>query len=205
MNPTQLPLPNPSKLAYHLTSLRNAQASSPPQRQKTYPLPPQSAPPTRTTFFPPPPGTATTTNIASRPASRPSQLGGAYPPPPNSQGSPPPHHISRSSTSAASFPPPPPSTLDGATMGEEDEAEDDEDELSKLDFTAGDASYGDVPVPEDEDEAPSHFVGAQATWDDVGTFNGGAFRISHRDTNTIVTIQLAIGCPVTARPGKFFF
>lgn len=40
-----------------------------------------------------------------------------------------------------------------------------------------------------------------ATADDVGTFNGGSYRISHRDTNTIVTIQLAIGCPLTVKPG----
>lgn len=46
-----------------------------------------------------------------------------------------------------------------------------------------------------------HFVGAGATVDDVGTFNGGSYRISHRDTNTIVTIQLAVGCPITAKPG----
>lgn len=45
------------------------------------------------------------------------------------------------------------------------------------------------------------FVGAQATIDDVGTFNGGSYRISHRDTNTIVTIQLAMGCPLTVKPG----
>lgn len=45
------------------------------------------------------------------------------------------------------------------------------------------------------------FIGAGATVDDVGTFNGGSYRISHRDTNTIVTIQLAMGCPVTVKPG----
>lgn len=51
--------------------------------------------------------------------------------------------------------------------------------------------------------APSaaHFVGAGATKDDVGTFNGGSFRISHRDSNTILTIQLAMGCPMLAKPG----
>jgi hypothetical protein len=37
--------------------------------------------------------------------------------------------------------------------------------------------------------------------DDVGTFNGGGYRISHRDTNTILTIQLAMGCPFIAKPG----
>lgn len=46
-----------------------------------------------------------------------------------------------------------------------------------------------------------HFTGASATIDDVGTFNGGSYRISHRDSNTIVTIQLAVGCPLEAKPG----
>lgn len=46
------------------------------------------------------------------------------------------------------------------------------------------------------------FVGMQATTqDDVGTFNGGSYRVSHRDTNSILTIQLAMGCPITAKPG----
>lgn len=49
--------------------------------------------------------------------------------------------------------------------------------------------------------AQSHFVGAGATVDDVGTFNGGSYRVSHRDSNTIVTLQLAMGCPLTVRPG----
>lgn len=46
-----------------------------------------------------------------------------------------------------------------------------------------------------------HFTGAMATQDDVGTFNGGSYRISHRDSNTIITLQLAMGCPLTAKPG----
>lgn len=46
-----------------------------------------------------------------------------------------------------------------------------------------------------------HFVGAGATVDDVGTFNGGSYRISHRDCNTILTIQLAVGCPLNSKPG----
>lgn len=51
--------------------------------------------------------------------------------------------------------------------------------------------------------APSaqNFVGAAATADDIGTFNGGSYRISHRDTNSILTLQLAMGCPLTAKPG----
>lgn len=51
--------------------------------------------------------------------------------------------------------------------------------------------------------APGHFVGAGAVVDDVGTFNGGSYRISHRDSNTLLTIQLAIGCPLHAKPGKW--
>ncbi|KAH8599151.1 tryptophan RNA-binding attenuator protein-like domain-containing protein, partial [Bisporella sp. PMI_857] len=51
--------------------------------------------------------------------------------------------------------------------------------------------------------APSaaHFVGASTTQDDVGIFNGGSYRISHRDTNSVLTVQLAMGCPLTAKPG----
>ena len=49
-----------------------------------------------------------------------------------------------------------------------------------------------------------HFTGAMATQDDVGTFNGGSYRISHRDSNTIITLQLAMGCPLSAKPGASF-
>ncbi|KKY21567.1 hypothetical protein UCRPC4_g03518 [Phaeomoniella chlamydospora] len=46
------------------------------------------------------------------------------------------------------------------------------------------------------------FMGAGApTQDDVGTFNGGSYRISHRDTNSLLTLQLAVGCPIQAKPG----
>ncbi|KAK0615882.1 tryptophan RNA-binding attenuator protein-like domain-containing protein [Bombardia bombarda] len=49
--------------------------------------------------------------------------------------------------------------------------------------------------------AAGQFSGVSAVVDDVGTFNGGSYRISHRDSNTILTVQLAIGCPLEARPG----
>ena len=45
------------------------------------------------------------------------------------------------------------------------------------------------------------FTGVTSIVDDVGTFNGGSFRISHRDSNTILTIQLGKLCPLTAKPG----
>ena len=47
----------------------------------------------------------------------------------------------------------------------------------------------------------AHTGPASASADDVGTFNGGSYRVSHRDTNSILTVQLAIGCPFTAKPG----
>jgi len=50
---------------------------------------------------------------------------------------------------------------------------------------------------------PAQIKGASAIVDDVGTFNGGSYRVSHRDSNTLVTIQLAMGCPITAKPGMF--
>ncbi|KAJ5725847.1 uncharacterized protein N7483_007204 [Penicillium malachiteum] len=50
--------------------------------------------------------------------------------------------------------------------------------------------------------APGTFKGATSTHqDNVGIFNGGSYRISHRDTNSIVTFQLAMGCPLKAKPG----
>jgi hypothetical protein len=50
--------------------------------------------------------------------------------------------------------------------------------------------------------AGGQFAGATSSIvDDVGTFNGGSYRISHRDCNSVLTIQLAIGCPIDARPG----
>ncbi|KAF2964739.1 hypothetical protein GQX73_g8829 [Xylaria multiplex] len=65
------------------------------------------------------------------------------------------------------------------------------------------SSAGSIPAPNMSAGAPSagQFIGASATMDDVGTFNGGSYRISHRDCNTIVTVQLAMGCPLIARPG----
>ncbi|GIK01315.1 hypothetical protein Aspvir_005348 [Aspergillus viridinutans] len=50
---------------------------------------------------------------------------------------------------------------------------------------------------------PSQFgqVVNSTTQDDVGTFNGGSYRISHRDSNSLLTLQLAVGCPIEAKPG----
>lgn len=69
-----------------------------------------------------------------------------------------------------------------------------EDEAAPLDTSNPGNLVGGAPPP-------GHFVGASAIVDDVGTFNGGSYRISHRDSNTILTIQLAMGCPLQAKPG----
>ncbi|EAW09455.1 AIM24 family protein [Aspergillus clavatus NRRL 1] len=44
-------------------------------------------------------------------------------------------------------------------------------------------------------------VAGSTTQDDVGTFNGGSYRVSHRDSNSLLTLQLAVGCPIVAKPG----
>lgn len=46
--------------------------------------------------------------------------------------------------------------------------------------------------------------GGSTITDTLGTFNGGSYRIDHRDSNTLLTLQLAHGCPVTAKPGMSF-
>ena len=47
------------------------------------------------------------------------------------------------------------------------------------------------------------FAAAAASQDDVGTFNGGSYRISHRDSNTILTVGLAPLNQIHAKPGIF--
>jgi len=66
---------------------------------------------------------------------------------------------------------------------------------STLNSTRPDSVSGGPPA--------SHFTG-QHNADDVGQFNGGAYRISHRDTNTILTVQLAIGAPLHVKAGQHY-
>ena len=68
---------------------------------------------------------------------------------------------------------------------------------------AGLASPSSQPVQPGTVPPMTQFMGAGITQDDVGTFNGGSYRISHRDTNTILTLNLAHGCPIQAKPGEF--
>ncbi|CAK7271190.1 hypothetical protein SEPCBS119000_004474 [Sporothrix epigloea] len=100
-----------------------------------------------------------------------------------------------STPTSAHFPPPP---LEGdsstlairADRNELNGAEQERDDDSQL-----------SSEPRDAGGAGGRLIGASTDADDVGTFNGGSYRISHRDCNTVLTIQLAIGCPLTAKPG----
>ncbi|KAG5290007.1 DUF124 domain-containing protein [Histoplasma ohiense] len=113
----------------------------------------------------------------------------AYPPPPGQGGYPPPpqnyNYPAPGGQTSPSFPPPP---AGGQTSPPPPPQASPLPEKSPL-------GPGGAPPP-------SQFIGVQSTSaDDVGTFNGGSYRISHRDSNTILTIQLAMGCPLTAKPG----
>lgn len=157
--------------------------------QQHYAPPPSAPPPSHTPnaqFYPPPPENQSPGQQAS------------YPPPPTStsppyqqQFQPPP---SAPQQSQYQFPPekqplgPPPDHHE-QHYEEYDQPPLDTSNVNNLDHGAPSAG---------------HFVGASATQDDVGTFNGGSYRISHRDTNSILTLQLAVGCPLTAKPGKCY-
>ncbi|VBB75033.1 Putative protein of unknown function [Podospora comata] len=189
--------------------------------QKSYPPPPMSAPPTQTKFsypappsssqgrnYPPPQAAATPPPAASSPQQ--------YPPPPQQpQFSPPPqapspaqhaalptHARSQSQTSQQQqqpqqFAPPPsyPTEDKDASYPPEKQQQQQQQQPVTMDPSSVASTLLGAP-------AAGQFVGATSTVvDDVGTFNGGSYRISHRDCNTVLTIQLAIGCPFEARPG----
>jgi hypothetical protein len=42
---------------------------------------------------------------------------------------------------------------------------------------------------------------SMAIQESVGKFNGGSYRIDHRDCNSLLTLMLAAGCPILAKPG----
>ncbi|KAK6355792.1 hypothetical protein TWF718_000174 [Orbilia javanica] len=57
------------------------------------------------------------------------------------------------------------------------------------------------PQPQAGPSAPVAQVGSTISQELVGQFNGGSYRIDHRDSNTILTMNLAHGCPIIAKPG----
>ncbi|KAG9236386.1 protein of unknown function DUF124 [Amylocarpus encephaloides] len=193
-------------------------AQATPQQQQQYAPPPSASPQTHQYYAPPPqqgsPGQA---QSYAPPPQQGSPSPGSYPPPPQQQqhqaappqqqqqqyGAPPPnfsqHRVSYQQQPQAAAAPPQqqqqqqaPAALPGYEVGQHGAAYPQEKPPM------------DVSKPANLDHgapAAEHFVGASTTADDVGTFNGGSYRISHRDSNTIVTIQLAMGCPLIVKPG----
>lgn len=105
----------------------------------------------------------------------------SFPPPPTAPQSPPPQNFS--------YPPPPTFNFNGAAIGTAHSETPQPQERTVEKIPGGAPAFGS-------------FVGAGGTeQDNVGTFNGGSYRVSHRDTNSILTIQLAMGCPLIAKPG----
>ena len=162
---------------------------------QSYPLPPTSPGFPSQQSYPPPPSQPSQPNQSNFP-----------PPPPPLQ-----HQYSESDHVAAyqptmqslslqsppSYPPEKPST----TYTEQP--------LSGGYTSAQPSAEGGEPLNSDQSSkmpggAAASFTGVTATQDDVGTFNGGSYRISHRDTNTILTVQLAKLAPLHAKPGMCF-
>ncbi|KAI1207306.1 DUF124-domain-containing protein [Annulohypoxylon truncatum] len=185
--------------------------------QKSYPPPPTSPPANQTKFYPPPPGTPSypppqTQSYPTPPQqSYPAPPQQNYPAPPQQAVSPPPK------IGTPVYQPPPSQPAQHVNLPIRNDG-------TMTPPGSAAPSYGDVvPNPPEgfpnekaqsilgagpnhsrttsNAAGPSHFQGAAATLDDVGTFNGGSYRISHRDCNTIITIQLAMGCPISAKPG----
>ena len=169
---------HPQQFTPILTTSQAQQAYPAPSSQAThYPPPGQtSPPPNRTAYSPPPAGTAPVQNFSHRTSYS---------------------HHSISSNPDPSTPPnyaqPPPSA--GFTGHSSFEYPPEKANARALDTSAQGNLDGGAP-------AATHFVGASTTQDDVGTFNGGSYRISHRDSNTILTLQLAMGCPLLVKPGR---
>ncbi|KAM5372035.1 hypothetical protein ACJZ2D_007791 [Fusarium nematophilum] len=159
-------------------------AAAPQQQQHLQQHQPQPTPPPSQAHYPPPPGQHA--SLAMRPAATPPV---ATPPP----------QTSPQSHQQQFDPPPPPFQDDGSAYPTEKPKQEPQQQPESQQQPAAAAG----PSMTVSGAPPTgQFVGAVATSDDVGTFNGGSYRISHRDTNTILTIQLAMGCPMSAKPGS---
>ncbi|KAK2034698.1 DUF124-domain-containing protein [Colletotrichum zoysiae] len=176
--------PPPQPSAGQHTNYPPPQQASPSQG-RTYAPPPQATTsPAPAQQYPPPPGLSQ------------GQHQQQYQPPPQHSPQPSPQHqqyqqtqlpLRQSETpdSQPQFSPPP----EASSLPEKHHVEE-----TPVDTSNPSNLVGGAPPS-------THFIGATATVDDVGTFNGGSYRISHRDSNTILTIQLAMGCPLQAKPG----
>ncbi|GAB7345819.1 hypothetical protein MBLNU457_4079t1 [Dothideomycetes sp. NU457] len=165
--------------------------SSSPPPQQTYYAPPESfskgeqrvysSPPQQQQYYPPPPS-STDNSYAHEPVST--------LPPQHHYPSPPPQ--SSTPRSLPNYPGPPQPVQDHLPTPPIPSTADPKAEDTNV--TSPNALVSGAPPV-------THFVPAGSQIDDVGTFNGGSFRISHRDSNTILTLQLAIGCPLNIKPG----
>ncbi|CAK7235312.1 hypothetical protein SCUCBS95973_009226 [Sporothrix curviconia] len=178
---------------------QSAPAVQQPPTQQRYPLPPQQQ---QQQQQPPPPQQVLpihnrTPSLSSHASysshTSPQVVAAAAPAPSPARFAPPPTYVDSSGAVAggAGYP----SEKDHPSAS--GDHEDDDGGASSLDPRDADGVIGHLTGA----PAPGMFTGAAAVVDDVGTFNGGSYRISHRDCNTILTIQLAIGCPLTAKPG----
>ncbi|KAF2674227.1 DUF124-domain-containing protein [Microthyrium microscopicum] len=145
----------------------------PPPSQNFYPPPPDGQ--AAQAHYPPPPSQAPATQYSPPPPAKDNQ----YPPPQQHFAPPPQQTIAQ--------PPPQSTTPNPAPVAAAAPPDS---------FNANVASNMPGGAP-----SAAHFT-SQAHVDDVGSFNGGAYRISHRDTNSVLTVQLAIGCPLHAKPGS---
>ncbi|WQF88726.1 Putative mitochondrial biogenesis protein AIM24 [Colletotrichum destructivum] len=202
--PQNYPFP-PQSPSGQTTSYPPPQQTSPSQG-RTYPPPPQATTsPAPAQQYPPPPGLSQG-QPQQQPQQQPYQQQ-QYQSPPQASPQPSPQHQQYQQThqqtqlplrqpetpdSQPQFSPPPP-TFDGppesSSLPEKQYVEE-----TPVDTSNPSNLVGGAPPT-------THFIGATAAVDDVGTFNGGSYRISHRDSNTILTVQLAMGCPLQAKPG----
>ncbi|RMJ03483.1 hypothetical protein CDV36_014990 [Fusarium kuroshium] len=182
----QQPTPSPQAQAHPQQAAHTyyppPPTSAPAQPHQVQQQPPQPTPPQSQVQYPPPPGQQT--NLAMRPAATPPV---ATPP------------VATPQSHQQHFEPPPPAAVPHAessshpTEKQQQQQPQPQEQQQPAQVAPAMTVSGAPPA--------GQFVGAQATSDDVGTFNGGSYRISHRDTNTILTIQLAMGCPMSAKPG----
>ncbi|PCG90277.1 Mitochondrial biogenesis protein AIM24 [Penicillium occitanis (nom. inval.)] len=176
----------------------------PPPRSATFPPPPLASPgfpppPQPSPGFPPPnynyPAPPTQQQVQQPQPQPQNAQQSQFPPPPNSRPSTtsPPPRFDASNNSAAAH--------QAAMLAAAQEAK---LPLSPPPMSPPPTGRPRMMMEQMPGGAPpvGQFRGAQATAaDDVGTFNGGSYRISHRSVNSIVTFQLAMGAPLEARPG----
>ncbi|KAI9172509.1 hypothetical protein HJFPF1_02011 [Paramyrothecium foliicola] len=202
-------------------------APPPPQQQQQHQFapPPTSPPANKTQFYPPPPSQASPSQGTAYPP--PPQLSPSpqlhqptpvnYPPPPVSA---PTHQRTPSQQASLAIrptatptsqgqntPPPPPPQYPQDNSPYPPEKQTGHESAGSAPGAASGGASGPLTAAGLSGSfvsgapPPDQFVGAMAVSDDVGTFNGGSYRISHRDCNTILTIQLAMGAPLSAKPG----